>query len=111
MAFESFYETDDNLFSKLSSSGYWWTRITVSTFPVLRNLTVIPVLMSMMRCNLLSSGAPPCVAATMSLGRPWVLSASLYVSPEAIEELFLGEAIRVLALVVNVIVPFAVFIL
>lgn len=39
LAYEPFYETDENLFSKLNASGSWLAQATVAAYPVLQNLT------------------------------------------------------------------------
>ncbi|CAE8695812.1 unnamed protein product [Polarella glacialis] len=78
MAFQPFFATDQNLFSKLNSSGLWTPRATVAVYPVLQNFTSIPVLSILIRYNLQSSGWSSCSANFLAFAFPWVLSIPFY---------------------------------
>merc|ERR1712070_59353 len=56
MAFAPYFDTDQNLFSKLNASGSQLARFTVYAYPILQNFTSIPVFSIMIRYNLLQSG-------------------------------------------------------
>eukprot|EP00440_Ansanella_granifera_P076832 gb/GFBE01083377.1/.p1 GENE.gb/GFBE01083377.1/~~gb/GFBE01083377.1/.p1 ORF type:complete len:129 (+),score=27.43 gb/GFBE01083377.1/:1-387(+) len=78
MAFEPFYTTDQNLFSKLNESGSWWAQATVAAYPILQNFTSIPVLAIFIRYNLQTSGLSRNQAMLAALGLPWALSIPFY---------------------------------
>merc|ERR1712151_285176 len=79
MAFLPYYKTDEDLFSKLNSSGNWIGQATVVAYPIMQNLTSIPVFSIMMRYNLIQSGYFGWFWATMiAVVLPWALSVPFY---------------------------------
>mmetsp|Transcript_105663 Transcript_105663/g.297220 ORF Transcript_105663/g.297220 Transcript_105663/m.297220 type:complete len:461 (-) Transcript_105663:27-1409(-) len=79
LAFEPFYGSDENLFSKLTSSGSWLGRFTVELYPVLQNLTSIPVFCIFMKYNLMQLGWFGLRAAALaSVAGPLLLSVPFY---------------------------------
>jgi len=56
MAYKPFYETDQDLFSKLNAGGSKLGKVTVTAYPMLQNFTSIPVFSILIRYNLLQSG-------------------------------------------------------
>jgi len=79
MAFPPYYQTDEDLFSKLNASGSRIGQATVVLYPILQNVTSIPVYSIMMRYNLLQSGSFSTFSATLvSVILPWVMSVPFY---------------------------------
>eukprot|EP00927_Polykrikos_kofoidii_P042239 TRINITY_DN3609_c0_g1_i5.p1 TRINITY_DN3609_c0_g1~~TRINITY_DN3609_c0_g1_i5.p1 ORF type:complete len:526 (+),score=75.76 TRINITY_DN3609_c0_g1_i5:124-1701(+) len=78
MAFAPFFETHENLFSKLNASGSTLGRATVSFYPMLQNFTSIPVNAILIRYNMIQSGLPQKVAAILAIALPWVMSVYFY---------------------------------
>merc|ERR1712070_643653 len=78
MAYPPFYETDENLFSKLNAGGSRIGKATVTAYPMLQNFTSIPVFSILIRYNLLQSGITPSMATMTAVVLPWVLSVAFY---------------------------------
>eukprot|EP00927_Polykrikos_kofoidii_P042236 TRINITY_DN3609_c0_g1_i2.p1 TRINITY_DN3609_c0_g1~~TRINITY_DN3609_c0_g1_i2.p1 ORF type:complete len:456 (+),score=73.46 TRINITY_DN3609_c0_g1_i2:109-1368(+) len=78
MAFAPFFETHENLFSKLNASGSILGRATVSCYPMLQNFTSIPVQAILIRYNMIQSGLPQEVAAILATALPWAMSVYFY---------------------------------
>merc|ERR1712032_45774 len=79
MAFLPFFAAgDETLFSKLNATGSQLARITVALYPLLQNLTSIPVFSILMRYNLLKMGCGYYVAVFLAVVAPWVLSVPFY---------------------------------
>jgi len=78
MAYEPFYMTDENLFSKLNAGSSRLGRATVTAYPMLQNFTSIPVLSIMIRHNLLQSGIDPALVLMIAVGVPWLVCVPFY---------------------------------
>jgi amino acid permease len=79
MAYDPYYVTDENLFSKLNVSGQLIARLTVFLYPVLQNFTSIPVFSIILRYNFLQLGwMGPRAATCVAFALPWVLSIFFY---------------------------------
>jgi hypothetical protein len=78
MAYQPFFHTDENLFSKLNAKGSTLSQATVSAYPMLQNFTSIPVFSILIRYNLIQSGVPSTIAFTIAIVLPWVLSILFY---------------------------------
>ncbi|CAL1134958.1 unnamed protein product [Cladocopium goreaui] len=78
MAYSPFYDTNENLFSKLNASGSRIGQITVAAYPMLQNVTSIPVLAILIRCNLIQGGVPSSAATFIAVALPWLMSIPFY---------------------------------
>eukprot|EP00928_Gymnodinium_smaydae_P048719 TRINITY_DN3261_c0_g1_i1.p1 TRINITY_DN3261_c0_g1~~TRINITY_DN3261_c0_g1_i1.p1 ORF type:complete len:603 (-),score=104.63 TRINITY_DN3261_c0_g1_i1:190-1827(-) len=78
MAYEPFYTTDENLFSKLNGGSSKLAQMTVTAYPMLQNFTSIPVSAIMIRDNLIQSGVSGGVATFIAVGLPWILCIPCY---------------------------------
>eukprot|EP00927_Polykrikos_kofoidii_P040490 TRINITY_DN34601_c0_g1_i1.p1 TRINITY_DN34601_c0_g1~~TRINITY_DN34601_c0_g1_i1.p1 ORF type:complete len:777 (+),score=136.41 TRINITY_DN34601_c0_g1_i1:86-2416(+) len=78
MAYAPFYDSDENLFSKLNASGSMLGRTTVALYPMLQNVTSIPVLAILIRYNLIQGGLPRDSATIVAVVLPWVMSVPFY---------------------------------
>lgn len=79
LAYEPYYVTDENLFSKLNVSGQLVARLTVFLYPILQNFTSIPVFSIILRYNFMQLGwLGPRAAANVAFALPWVLSIFFY---------------------------------
>eukprot|EP00435_Cladocopium_sp_Y103_P035412 s3333_g9.t1 len=78
MAYLPFYDTNENLFSKLNASGSRIGQITVAAYPMLQNVTSIPVLAILIRCNLIQGGVPSSAATFIAVALPWLMSIPFY---------------------------------
>jgi len=109
LAFADF-GSSGNLFSKLNASGSFVAQSTVSVYPVLQNLTSIPVFCIFMKYNMMQLGWFNRSGATMvAFLVPWLLSVPLYGGRgfEWVAEL--GGL--VFSTAVNIIIPVALFVL
>mmetsp|Transcript_48450 Transcript_48450/g.149689 ORF Transcript_48450/g.149689 Transcript_48450/m.149689 type:complete len:420 (-) Transcript_48450:61-1320(-) len=92
-----------NLFSELNASGSVLNRLSVSAYPILQNLTSIPVFSIFIKYNLMQLGWLQHTPATLvSFVLPWVLSILFYTG-KSFEDIS-----RVGGLVFSVIVNFLV---
>jgi len=78
LAFAPFFLTSETLFSKLNASGTLLGRATVAVYPIVQNITTIPVLSIMVRYNLVQSGVPFVPATLLAVVMPWLLSVLFY---------------------------------
>ncbi|CAK9002690.1 unnamed protein product [Durusdinium trenchii] len=78
MAYAPFYDTNENLFSKLNAGGSKVGQATVAAYPMLQNVTSIPVLAILIRCNLIQGGLPPAAATFIAVALPWLMSIPFY---------------------------------
>eukprot|EP00434_Breviolum_minutum_P004230 symbB.v1.2.003728.t2/scaffold176.1/size287750/10 len=78
MAYAPFYDTNENLFSKLNAGGSRLGQATVAAYPMLQNVTSIPVLAILIRCNLIQGGLHPTGATFLAVGLPWLMSIPFY---------------------------------
>lgn len=70
---------DASLFTKLSESGSPVLRATVALYPILQNLTTIPVLSILIRYNLAQLGlVDPKLLFSVAFAGPWVLGLAFY---------------------------------
>ena len=78
MAYPPFYDTNENLFSKLNAGGSKVGQATVAAYPMLQNVTSIPVLAILIRCNLIQGGLSSSIATFIAVGLPWLVSIPFY---------------------------------
>ncbi|CAE7320017.1 unnamed protein product [Symbiodinium natans] len=78
MAYPPFYTTDEHLFSKLNAGGSRLGQATVAAYPMLQNVTSIPVLAILIRSNLIQGGLSSVTATFIAVGLPWLMSIPLY---------------------------------
>eukprot|EP00927_Polykrikos_kofoidii_P060257 TRINITY_DN5527_c0_g7_i1.p1 TRINITY_DN5527_c0_g7~~TRINITY_DN5527_c0_g7_i1.p1 ORF type:complete len:729 (+),score=94.57 TRINITY_DN5527_c0_g7_i1:328-2187(+) len=78
LAFAPFFQTDENLFSKLNASGSMMGQATVWCYPMLQNFTSIPIQAILIRHNLTRSGIPKKVGTCFAVALPWALSVYFY---------------------------------
>lgn len=107
LAFQPFYTTDQNLFSKLNDSGWWVARATVAAYPILQNFTSIPVLAIFIRYNLQSSGLGKLTSISLAFGLPWCLSVHFYTGQGFTQIASFGGLCT--SLIINFIVPILVY--
>lgn len=72
MAYPPFYTTDENLFSKLNAGGSRLGQATVAAYPMLQNVTSIPVLAILIRSNLIQGGLDSVTSTFIAVGLPWL---------------------------------------
>ncbi|CAE7035363.1 unnamed protein product [Symbiodinium sp. CCMP2456] len=77
MAYPPFYTTDENLFSKLNAGGSRLGQATVAAYPMLQNVTSIPVLAILIRSNLIQGGLDSVTSTFIAVGLPWLMSIPL----------------------------------
>ncbi|CAK0805145.1 unnamed protein product, partial [Prorocentrum cordatum] len=108
MAFHPYFQTDQDLFSKLNDSGSLPLQATVSLYPVLQNFTSIPVFSIMIRYNLLKLDLFEKRTATLlAVGLPWVLSIFLYTGSGFQDVSNIGGI--VFSLLINNVIPVVVY--
>jgi len=109
MAYQPFYHTDENLFSKLNAGGSRLGQATVMAYPILQNFTSIPVFSILIRSNLVQSGLQPGQATLIAVGLPWLLCIPFYTGRGfAIVSEYGG---LVTSSVVNFVVPVVLFVI
>lgn len=68
-----------NLFTKLTHSGYPLLQATVTSYPIIQNLTTIPVLSILIKYNLSQLGiTSPSLMMGISFAFPWLLGLMFY---------------------------------
>jgi hypothetical protein len=79
MAYAPFFDTDDDILTKLDQKGKMVGKITYYLFPLIVNLTSIPVYSIMIRYNLQSTNlVTPRVASFIGVVCPWILTFLFY---------------------------------
>merc|ERR1719469_201003 len=109
MAYEPFYTTDENLFSKLNAGSSTIGKATVTVYPMLQNFTSIPVFSILIRNNLQQSGVNPTLCFLLAVVLPWVMSVPFYTGSgfDMISEV--GGLLT--SSVINFIIPVVLFVL
>lgn len=78
-AYAPFYHGDENLFSKLNASGSLLARCTVEVYPIVQNLTSIPVFAIFIKYNLMRlTHLGPFASSLLAFASPLVLSVPFY---------------------------------
>jgi len=110
MAFAPYFHTAETLFSKLNGTGSTLAQLAVISYPILQNYTTIPVLIIVLRYNLIKSGLllEP-VTSVAAVVLPWMISIPFYTGDGfALISKYGGICV---SLVINFVVPLAVYIL
>lgn len=77
-SYDHYFDTNSNLFSKLDEKGGTLGKATVYAFPIIQNVTSIPVFSIIIRYNLEDYGMNRKQSNLIAIVIPWVLSIFLY---------------------------------